>query len=193
MAHSEQVVEDCYHEAAHAVFFHDAGVEIRGLWVGGQGTIDHEWPNSPPSGRALALAAGCLAGPLSAQRLRGEEFLPMAFDEFVAAADAASSFSEEMAGFGFAVDPEALRAVWPEQVGDDYEDALAMLETAQPECGELEECYREALSEVRRGLEERWEEIEAVAVALMGDGRLDGPATVRVIEEARKRKTDDVR
>ena len=113
MPYSEQVVEDCYHEAAHAVFFHDAGVEIKELWVGGQGTIDTLWPASPPPEQALVLASGCLAGPLAVHRLRGEVLRPMAWDDFVAAADAAASVSEEMAGFGFAVDPEALRAVWP--------------------------------------------------------------------------------
>ena len=185
MSYSAQVVADCYHEAAHAVFFHRAGVEIAGLWVHGQGTIEHRWPDSPPPEQALALAAGCLAGPLASYPLDGEEVLPMAFDDFVATADAASAIADGMAGLGLNVAAEDLRAVWPENFGDDYGDALAMLEFAVPACGGLEACYDAAIEKVRRGFAQRWGEVEAVARALLGAGRLTGAEAVDIIGRAK--------
>lgn len=184
MTLSEQVVSDCYHEAAHAVFWHRAGVEITELYVRGEGKIWTEWPTTPSPEKALDLAAGCLAGPLSSYPLHGQEIRPMAFDDFLATADFAASAAELMEQAGFPVSAEDLRAVRPDEAGDDYEDALGMLEIGQAACGGLETCYEAVLEKVRLGLEQWWEEIRAVAEALMGAGRLSGPEAVRAIASA---------
>lgn len=183
MPYSEQVVEDCYHEAAHAVFWHRAGVEITDLYVYGEGKARTEWPDSPAPNRALDIAAGCLAGSLSWYPLRGHEINPLPFDDLLSGADLASA-AELMAPPGSSVDPELLRGILPEEHGDDYEDALVMLEKSQPDCGGLEECYSEAIERVRRGFDERWEEIRAVAVALMVHGRVRGGEAVRIMDSA---------
>ena len=182
--YSEQVVDDCYHEAAHAVFWHRAGIEILELRVDGEGKILSEWPTDPSPAQALDLAAGCLAGPLSVSVMRGQGLQPMAFDDFVRTADFAAATAELMGQAGIAVDPEHLRAIRPDDFGDDYEDTLSMLQIAQPECGELESCYEAAVERVRRGLDEWWAEIQAVAEALMEARLLSGTQAVRVMESA---------
>lgn len=106
----------------------------------------------------------------------------MAFDDFVSVADFADATVEMMRQAGFAASADDLRAIRPPEVRDDYEDALTMLETARPACGDLEECYRVTIGRVRLGLGEWWEEIEALAKALMEKKRLSGTEAVAVIE-----------
>jgi hypothetical protein len=81
--YSQRAIEDCYHEAAHAIFWHRAEVEITELRVGGEGKIETQWSIDPPPERALEMATGCLAGPLSAGILRGHGFQPMTFAQFI--------------------------------------------------------------------------------------------------------------
>lgn len=65
---SEGYVQDCYHEAAHAVFYHRAGLAVHGVVVppgstGGQGlTSAEEVGQSLSPQQALGVAAGDLAG-----------------------------------------------------------------------------------------------------------------------------------
>lgn len=182
MVHSEQAVDDGYHEAAHAVFSHRARVEIVELRVGGEGKIETQWPTDPLPEQALDIAAGCLAGLLSVGVMRGQGFKPMTFDEFLEVADFAESTSRLMGDVGIPIDPEDLRAIIPDQIGDDYEDALAMLAIAQPVCGDLEQCYRVVIDRLKQGFEDWWEEIDTVANALLQNGRLSGHETVEIIE-----------
>ncbi|WP_119068727.1 hypothetical protein [Rubrobacter indicoceani] len=185
LAYSSQVVNDSYHEAARAVFFHRAGIEIVELYVYGEGKIHTEWPNEPTPQQALDLAAGCLAGPLSQYVLHKQEVPPIPFKNFVQSADSAQETAEIMESMGFPVDADALREVRPNEVGDDYEDALAMLQIAKSSCGGLEACYEATLEKVRTDLGSWWSEIHAVAEELMKKQRLDGSEAIRAMRESR--------
>ena len=64
----EECVKDCYHEAAHAVFYRRAGLAVHGISVppgstGGQGLTRVVGVGaSPPSVQALDVVARDLAG-----------------------------------------------------------------------------------------------------------------------------------
>ncbi len=187
MPYPGQVVSDCYHEAAHAVFYHRAGIVISELYVYGEGKIRVEWPTeAPPPEQAMGLAAGCLAGPLSSYRLHGQDIHPPSFEEFLQIADFADATAKMMEEMGFATNAEDLRAIKPPESGDDYEDALQMLKVAQASCGGLEACYEATVEGVRHGLESWWPEIRAVAEELMKSERLDGSEAVRLMESSER-------
>lgn len=183
MEYPAQVVNDCYHEAAHAVFFHRAGIEITQLYVYGEGKIGVKWPTeAPPPEQAMELAAGCLAGPLSSHRLYGRDIQPPSFEDFLQTADSADAMATMMEEMGFATSADDLRAIRPPEVGDDYEDALQMLKVAEASYGGLEACYEATVEKVRQGLESWWPEIRAVAEEVMKSKRLDGSEAARLIE-----------
>lgn len=185
MPYHAQVVSDCYHEAAHAVFFHRAGIKISKLYVYGEGKIGVEWPTgTPPPEQALELAAGCLAGPLSSYKLHGQDIQISPFEDFLQATDSANAMARMMEEMGFATNVDDLRAVIPPEDGDDYEGALEMLKIAEGSCGGLEACYEATVEKVRQGLESWWPEIRAVAEQLMKSKRLGGSETVRLIESS---------
>ena len=186
MAYLTQVVNDAYHEAAHAVFYHHAGLTLTELYVYGEGKVRVEWPTAPSPEQALQIAAGCLAGPLSWYALHGQEINPLPFEDFVEEADFAGAAARAMEEMGFDVNPDELRAIRPPEVGDDLEDALAMLEIAGQARGGVESCYEEALRGVYEGLEAWWPKIGAVAKALMESRRLDGADVASILQaEAR--------
>lgn len=183
MAYPDQIVDDSYHEAAHAVFFHRAGLEISELYVYGEGKIKVEWPTeAPPPEQAMELAAGCLAGPLSVYKLHGQEIPTLPYEDLAREADSAEATASMMGDLGFAVNADDLRAIRPPECGDDYEDAFEMLKVAEVAYEGPEVCYAATVERVRQGLESRWSEIRAVAEELMKSERMSGSKVVRLIE-----------
>ncbi len=184
---SEGYVQDCYHEAAHAVFYRRAGVTVHGVSVppgstGGQGltSVEEVDPN-PPSGQALDVAAGDLAGWYAEYRRVGREVRWIPFPDFVAESEFAAftSFASTL--------PNVLEAVPPDDIPDDFLRAFAMLHLAAGSPGDpraLESPYEELRRKVERGLQDWWPEVEAGATRLIEAGQLDAEEVAGAIEGA---------
>lgn len=183
---SEGYVQDCYHEAAHAVFYRRAGVTVHGVSVppgstGGQGLTNvDEVGQSPSPQQALDVAAGDLAGWYAEYRRVGKGVRCEAFDGFVAKAE------DGAWGFGMTL-ADVLKTVPPHHTPDDFLHALMMLDLAAGSAGNpraLEGLYEEVCREVERGLQDRWPEVEAVAARLVEAGQLDAEEIAEALEGA---------
>jgi hypothetical protein len=170
-----------YHEAAHAVAFYHAGLQINYVHVSAQGRINVEWPHDPDASQAMALAVGCLAGPYSWYVLHGEEIPNQPLDDFLQEPDDMAA----LAAFSGS-NVEELRAMNPSNHGEDNVDALEMLRIAESTCGGLERCYERMLERVKQGLVEWWPEIRTLADRLFVTGFLSGDECVALIESAKK-------
>ncbi len=184
---SEEYVQDCYHEAAHAVFYCKAGVTVHGVCVppgstGGQGltSVEEMGPNPPP-GQALDGAAGDLAGWYAEYKRLGREVLWIPFPDFLAESEyiAANFFASTLA--------DVLKTVPPDDVPEDFLRTLARLHVAAGSPDDpraLEELYEEVQRKVERGLRDWWPEVEAVATRLIEAGQLNAEEIAEALEEA---------
>lgn len=181
----EEYVKDCYHEAAHAVFYRRAGLTVHGVSVppgstGGQGLTRVEVVGAnPPSVQALDVAAGDLAGWYAEYKRLGQEALWISFPDFVSESEFVASTS-----FGSTLS-DILKTVPSDDIPDDFLRAFAMLDLAAGSPGDpraLESSYKEVCRKVKRGLQDWWPEVDAVATRLIVAGQLDDGEIAEAIE-----------
>lgn len=166
----------CYHEAAHAVFQHHAGLDVNYLSItpAGDGGVSVEWPCNIDPDQAVELAVSCAVGHPAEFRYMDQSYQHWTFEGFHSEA----------------------KSFLPGE-GSDEADTLEMLEIAasgadDPQAA-LPDLYREICAKVDEGIEKRWPEIEAVAeqVFVADDGHLGGDEVVRIIESAQTKPVEE--
>ncbi len=158
-------VGKCYHEAAHAVFAHQAGLQIHDVYVtpAGEGTCDLGLPDDPNPLFAPELATVLLAGEYAEYRSWG-----------ASKAGTFEAFEQQVQD-----DPEFF----------DLPRARKLLERAAtaPDnlWGDLKECHRVASEATASNIILWWPKIEAVAQRLQQGDRLNGEGVSRILEGLR--------
>ncbi len=160
----------CFHEAAHAVLHHHAGLTLRWVYVSeeSEGMCVSAVPVRPYPWQAMELAAGAFAGEVAVDRARGERRPPLSFDEFLSDEEV----MEELA----------------ELEGMDCDELLAlkMLRVAASSglFGDLATCYAAARRSAENNVDLLWANITVVAERLEETGYLNGPECADLIESA---------
>lgn len=163
-------VDNCYHEAAHAVFHYHAGLKINWVRATVEGNAEIEWPTEPSPPQCVPLAAGCVAPWYAEDWQRGETRRHYTFQEFESLAESEGQFF---------VDAHA-----PVELLPDSFTALELLRSAAPRPDGTEDLYREMCGYVDENLNAWWPEVVAVAEGLKDTGYLDGSEVVKLIESA---------